>query len=311
LRLTQVGFSEIASAPARALLALALFLILSSASHAQPLSGTDEHLAGDRPEAWAMNYFAGTTLFTGFGVVPELAPWRSDLTAEFGHIPRLSDDQRRIGFNGTKVEDLNKSPVFGRIRLTLGLPGAWVGEFAFTPPIEINGAHAHDLVALAFGRRLIERGPWVLSARAFGQYGSVRGDITCPERLANVADPVANPYDCRAASRDRFNLHYYGADTTATWRTGAWRLSGGIGLVRTDLDVRVDALTDGVRDVSHLTTRGYLRCFTLGAAADVNTKWSIGSEVLYVPLHVRRNPTAARESDPLTSVRLQIRYRID
>jgi hypothetical protein len=34
-------------------------------------------------------------------------------------------------------------------------------------------------------------------------------------------------------------------------------------------------------------------------------------EVLHVPLRVRREPDAAREGDPLTSLRLQLRYRVD
>jgi hypothetical protein len=88
-------------------------------------------------------------------------------------------------------------------------------------------------------------------------------------------------------------------------------LYGGLGLVRTDLDVQVDALTDGVRDVSHLFARGYQRYFTLGTSYDLGAKWSVAAEVLYVPLNVRRNASAARESDPLTSARLQVRYRVD
>jgi len=286
-------------------------LAFSCIAHAQPLSGDQEHLASDRPEAWGMNYFAATTFLTSFGEVPALAAWRWDLAAEFGHIPRLNDSQRRIGFDGTKVEDLNKSPVFGRLRLTMGLPQDWVAEFAFTPPIEINGTHAHNLVDLGFGRRLIDRASWSLSLRAFGQHGSVRGDITCPKQLANVPDLTLNPYDCRAASRDRFNLNYYGSDLTAAWKTGAWRWSGSFGLVRTDLDVQVDALTAGVRDVSHLFARGYQRYFTLGAAHDLGARWSVAAEVLYVPLHVRRSAGAPRESDPLASARLQVRYRVD
>jgi hypothetical protein len=300
----------VASALERALFAVAIVAITCTAQP-QPLSGGEEHLASDRPEAWAMNYFAATTFLTSFGEVPALAAWRWDLAAELGHIPRLNDTQRRIGFDGTKLEDLNKSPVFGRLRVTLGLPQDWVAEFAFTPPVVINGTHAHNLVDLAFGRRLVDRPSWSLSLRAFGQHGSVRGDITCPKQLANVADPALNPYDCRAASRDRFDLNYYGSDLTAAWKTGAWRLYGGLGLVRTDLDVQVDALTDGVRDVSHLFARGYQRYFTLGTSYDLGAKWSVAAEVLYVPLNVRRNASAARESDPLTSARLQVRYRVD
>ena len=72
-----------------------------------------------------MNYFAASSLMTSFGESPELRPGRWSVAAELGHIPRLSDAQRRVGFNGFKTEDLNKSPVFGRLRLWLGLPAGF------------------------------------------------------------------------------------------------------------------------------------------------------------------------------------------
>jgi hypothetical protein len=279
------------SAVARTLLALAFALVFACAVDAQPLSGGEEHLAADRPEAWAMNYFAATTLFTAYGEVAARAPWQWDLATDLGHIPRLNDRERRVGLFGTKFEDLNKSPVFGRLRLTVGLPQDWLAEFAYTP--------------------LIARDPWSVAVRALGQHGSIRGDVTCPARLANVADPVSNPYNCQAASNDRFGLNYYGADLTAGLRTGAWRLFGSAGLVRTDLDVQVDALTGGVRDRSHLFSRSWLHFFTLGARYEVDPKWSVATELLYVPLHVRRGQGAARETDSLASLRLQLRYRFN
>ncbi|HUL65464.1 MAG TPA: hypothetical protein VLW55_12685 [Burkholderiaceae bacterium] len=295
----------------RALLAVALLSTLSGVGHAQPVVANDEHLAGDRPEAWAMNYFAATTFLTAFGQVSALAPWQWTLAGELGSIPHLSDDQRRIGFDGQKLEDLNKSPVFGRLRLTVGLPYAFVGEMAYTPPLEINGARARNMFDLALGRRLLDHDPWTLSARAFGQIGSVRGDITCPASLAGVTDVTVNPYLCQAPSNDTFGVNYFGGDLTGSWNTGPLRWHTTFGIVRTDLDVQVDALTGTVHDRSHLTSSGYLRYVTLGGAFDFATQWSVAAEVLYVPLNVRRGPDAPRENDPLTSVRLSLRYRFN
>lgn len=290
---------------------LAFLLAIGGVVHAQPVTGGSETLASDRPEAWAMNYLTATTFLTAFGEVPALPAWRWGVAAELGHIPRLTDAQRRVGFDGTKLEDLNKSPVFGRLRFTLGLPHDWVTEIAYTPPVEIAGARTRDLFALAIGRRLIERGAWTLSARAFGQAGSVRGDITCPAELADVTDPARNPYGCRAASNDRLTMNYYGADLTAGWNAGAWHLHAGVGAVRTELAVQVDALTDGVRDRTRLLARDVLPYFALGARRDFNAHWSVAAEVMHVPLEVRRAPGFARESDPLTSLRLQLRYQTD
>ena len=52
-----------------------------------------------------------------------------------------------MGLGGAKQEDLNKSPVFGRLRLTLGLPGGFVADLGYTPPLSIRGTRARDLFA--------------------------------------------------------------------------------------------------------------------------------------------------------------------
>jgi hypothetical protein len=283
----------------------------SGVAHAQPVVANSEHLAGDRPEAWAMNYFAASTFLTAFGQVSALAPWQWTLATELGSIPHLSAEQERIGFDGQKFEDLNKSPVFGRLRLTVGLPYAFVAEAAYTPPLEINGTRARNIFDLALGHRLVDHDPWTLSARAFGQVGSVRGDITCPANLAGVTDVTVNPYLCQAPSNDTFGVNYFGGDLTGSWNTGPWRWHTTFGIVHTDLDVQVDALTGTVRDRSHLTSSGYLRYVTLGGAFDFATRWSVAAEVLYVPLDVRRGPNAPQENDPLTSVRLSLRYQFN
>ncbi|HXD04781.1 MAG TPA: hypothetical protein VN680_01950 [Burkholderiaceae bacterium] len=294
----------------RHLLRASLVLALASAfsAHAQPVVGTDEHLASDRPEAWAMNYVAATTFLTAFGEVPKWEPWQWSLSGDLGSIPELSDDQRRVGFNGIKLEDLNKSPVFGRLRFALGLPYGWVAELAYTPPLEINGARPRNLLAGALGHRVFEQGEWSLSARAFGQYGHVTGDITCPAELANVTDPVRNPYGCQAPSNDRINLNYLGGDVIGAWTGGPWHAHADLGLVRTYLDVQVDALTNDTRDRSHLTSRETVPYIALGGRRDLSRHWSVAAEAMYVPLYVRRPPGLERENDSLTSLRLQLRY---
>ena len=39
--------------------------------------------------------------------------------------------------------------------------------------------------------------------------------------------------------------------------------------------------------------------------------WHWGTEVLYVPLRVRREDDRSSENDPLVSIRLQLRYESD
>lgn len=291
--------------------ALACGFCSTSVARAQTVLRDHERLDPDRPEAWAMHYFTATSLMTGFGSVPSLRPGQWALGAELGHVPRLSEEQRRVGFSGTKAEDLNKSPLFGRLRGLVGLPGGWVAEFGYTPPVEIDGARPRWLIAAAIGRRMVMRGDLSLSTRVFGQHGSVSGDITCPAELAGEQDGNVNPYGCRATSEDRLRMHYYGLELTAALQRGSWQWHASAAAVRTETEVQVDALTFGIHDLSRLTATDVLPAFTLGTTRRFGKRWHWGAEVLHVPLQVRRSADAPRENDPLTSVRLQLRYESD
>ncbi len=285
----------------------ALFLA-SQAAPAQTVIEDNRSLASDTPEAWAMRYFAGTTLMTSFGETARLVPWDWNVAFDLGSIPHLSDAQQRVGFGGFKNEDLNKSPVLGRLRLALGLPGAWVAELGYTPPLEIGGARARNVVAMAVGGRLFESDAFTLSIRALGQVGKVQGDITCPARVAGVTDPLQNPYGCLAPSKDTFTTNYYGIDATAGWEAGEWKWHAGAGIVRTQLSVQVDALVLASRDRSRLTSDGNLPWLTIGVRHELGPRLSLAAELLYVPLDVRRPPDFSSANDPLTSVRAQLRY---
>jgi hypothetical protein len=292
-------------------LLLAALLVCASGARAQTVVHNDAHLASDRPEAWAMNYVAASTFMTSFGATPALAPWSWSVALDLGDIPRLSGAQQRVGLDGIKQEDLNKSPVFGRIRLILGLPGDFVAELAYTPPLSIDGAQPLDLFAFSIGRRIFEGDSFTLSAQAFGQHGRVHGDITCPARLAGVADLQQNPFGCQAPSNDYIMLNYYGLEATSEWTAESWHAHASVGAARTELAVQVDALTFDVRDRSRLVARGILPFGTIGASRDLDARWNLGAEVLYVPLRVQREPSAPSVYSPLTSLRLQLVYRFD
>ena len=78
--------------------------------------------------------------------------------------------------------------------------------------------------------------------------------------------------------------------------------------MRTELQAQVDALTFGFRDRSRLVADGVLHYAAIGVRRDLGTHWSVATEVLHVPLDVRRAPDAAVRSEPFTSWRLQLRY---
>jgi hypothetical protein len=283
-------------------------LAWQACAHAQEVIRNDEVLSSTRPEAWAMGYAAASTFMTAFGETPALAPWQWQAAGELGHIPRLSDAQQRVGFFGTKQEDLNRSPVFGRARVFLGLPAGFVAEAGYTPPVTIGGSSSRHILALAIGRRVWEHDRFTLSLRGFAQRGSAEGDITCPGGLAG-AGVAENPFGCEEASNDRVDLDYYGMDATASWRFDGWRAHLGVGVVRTDLSVQVDALTLGQRDRSLLESRATRRFLAAGASYDIDRCWSVAAEVLHVPLKVQRSLDAGTEDDPFTGLRLQATFR--
>ncbi len=290
---------------------LCCLLLAVPVAHAQTVINDREILDSDRPEAWAMNHAVASTFMTSFGATPALTAGHWDIAMELGSIPSLSARQRQVGFNGFKTEDLNKSPAFGRLRFWLGLPHGWIAELGFTPPLSVNGLQARGLVSAALARRWLQRDAWSLSSRVFGQHGSVVGDITCPAELAGVQDPNVNPFECLAPSRDRARLNHYGADITFAAHRDAWQWHAGLGVVRTELSVHLDALTAGFRDRTYLSASGELHYFVAGVAHSLGSRWQFGGELLYVPISVRRDPARAASNEGMTSVRLQLLYHTD
>lgn len=295
-----------------ALLVLLLAALASSAPvWAQIVVHSDENLAPARPEAWAMNYVAASSLMTAFGATPALPVWGWGVAVDAGYIPRLSDAQQRVGLHGIKFEDLNRSPVFGRLRLMLGLPGDFVAEVGYTPPLSIAGTQPLDLFAYSIGRRLYDSEAFSFSMQLFGQHGRAQGDVTCPANIAGNPDREQNPFGCQAPSNDHITLNYYGVEATSAWSAESWHAHASVGVVRTQFAVQVDAFTFNVHDRSYLVAHDSLPFYTIGASHDLDAQWTLGAELLYVPLRVQRQIDGPTENDSLTSLRLQLLYRFN
>jgi hypothetical protein len=278
---------------------------------AQPIVRNDENLASTRPEAWAMNYVGASTLFTSFGATPALGAWQWAVAGDLAQIPRLSREQTQVGLGGVKFEDLNKSPVFGRLRVMLGLPEGFVAELGWTPPLTIEGVQPQDFFAASLGRRLFQRDAFSLSMQLFAQHGRAQGDITCPATIAGNPDRQQNPFGCKAPSNDHVYLNNYGVEVIAGVEQGAWHAHASLGEAWTDYAVQVDAFTNA-HDLSYLTARGQTPFATFGLGYDFDRRWSAGAEVLYAPLRVQRMPPdGPTERDPFTGVRLQLVFRFD
>jgi hypothetical protein len=271
-----------------------------------------EKLAADRPEAWAMRWFAAALAPSDPGVAGSAPSGRVELGLDAAWLPSLSERQRTVGFGGTKVEDLNRSPVAPSLRARFGLPSRWQIDAGWTPPLEIDGARA-NLFSVGLSRALLERGPWRLGARLGGQTGRLEGDFTCPAATAAAgADPARNPYGCERASSDRVDLDQAEAGLGLAYRSPArpaWAIWLGGSVRRVRSSFRVHADWSGIRDRSQLEYAGNDWGLAAGVSWSTASRWSSAAELRWTPLDVTR-PGAGSESDPLLQLRFSLAYRL-
>jgi hypothetical protein len=297
------------AATATAALAVTALLAALPAT-AQPVFRADEDLAFDRPEAWAMKYYASVSLASGFGVPAEREPGDVDLAFEVGWIPSLEGEEARVGFRGTKQEDLDKAPLLARPRLTVGLPARLTLELGWVPPVEVFDAKP-NLVTVALGRPLFVGHTWRAGARLHGMAGTIESDITCPNEIAGRDDPDANPFRCEAPSEDEVDLSYVGLELAVERAAGGvWVPYGAVGVSSLDLEFQVNAVTGGFRDLSRLTASGPQWHAVAGLRWQGRPRTTLGAEVFYSPLEVERVDGGGTETDPLINVRALVSYRL-
>jgi hypothetical protein len=293
-----------------ALRVIAIILLLTAGSRAAAQTPAQQ-IDFSRPEAWALKYFSAVSTFTAIGPPVVREAGSIDFGLEGGWIPHLSESERRVGFRGTALEDLNKTPLFGRPRLTVGLPAGFSVEAAWVPPIVVNGGEA-SLFAAALERPFVVGTPWALGFRLYGQLGHAKGDFTCPEDV--VAQPPGssgNPQSCDARSADSATLNNAGAALT-----GGVKVAGGgtvhfaIGGQYNDLVFQVGAHTAGVADNTRLATHGWTGWVAAGAGWPLGKAASIAAEAYYSPLLVRRPPDTDTQNDGLFNVRALVRFHL-
>jgi len=283
----------------------AALMLLPMAVAGQNLVGDRETVALDSPEGWAMSYAVSTTLFHGLAVPDRTEPWRLAVSVELGHIPRIDAEKQRVGFDGTKLEDLNKSPVFGRGRVAVGLPADLTLEFAYTPPMSIDGVRASGIYGLALSRPLWIGERFRIGGRLFAQTGDAHGDITCSREVAalGLSDPANNPFGCRAPSDDEIDLDHHGLELSAAWQRGGWSPFLAVSIQRLEPEVQINAPVFLSIDRTRLVTEGTRRSLVLGAERR-RGPWFWSVAMAWTPLEVRRPPEFGATSDDLFSLRL-------
>lgn len=266
----------------------------------------DEQLSFDRPESWAMKYFASLNLFTGLGVPRPSTPGSIDLGFELDWVPGLSEAERTVGFDGTKTEDINRTDFFGRPRLEVGLPAKLTLAVSWVPPIEIYGVKP-NLWSLALGRPVAKTERWRFGLRLFGQAGTLEGDFTCPRAEAEAGDdPELNPFFCDAPSSDEMEIRSGSVEFSGAYKVGDGKgFEPYFGLAGNwlDLEFQVDARYNNIIDHTRLLTDGSTYYATLGFQYLGWKRTKAGVEVFYTLLDVVRPPSTSSNGESLFNVR--------
>ena len=297
------------------ILAVAGLLSLASttALQGQIVLENTQNLDFDRPEAWAMKYFASVNLLTGLGAPRALDPGKVYLELEGAWVPPLSESERTVGFNGTKVEDLNKTSVFLRPRAVIGLPRKYSLTLSWVPPIEVNGVEP-NLLGIAIGRPVHEASSWRIGLRGYAQYGTLQADFTCPEDVVAAGnDPGENPFNCVEPSNDEHQIGAIGAELSWAYQEGGsarWEPHLGISANYLDMEFQVDARHSGFVDRTLLLADGWTFSVTAGVTYHASERWKLVGEAFYSPLDVVRPPSSSTQNDALVNIRSMISYKI-
>ena len=301
------GISDMANI--RVSLGIVLLSVCIRSAHAEPIP--KESVAFDQPEGWAMAYMTASTLNLGMGPYrPNGAgSWR--WSTELSSIPTLNDAQQQVGFGGFKSEDLNKSPVFGRLRVAMELFSKVTAEVAYTPPIEIRGAKAVDVWGVALSRQLLTQQHWTLGARLFVQTGEVRADVTCSAEVAQApARTPQNPFGCAAPSQDRLSLDHHGIEFMAAATQPILGIEPwlAIALTRMTPTVEVDAPLQNTRERYTLKSKGNTQTISVGLGHALNARWRVDLATSYTPLDVQRPLDRVGGRDDLWNVKLSLTW---
>lgn len=282
---------------------IAFFFLIAAGSRAAAQAPAQQ-IDFDRPEAWALKYFAAVTTFTPLQAPRERAPGTVEIALEGGWVPYLTDTERTVGFEGTKVEDLNKTPLTARPRLLVGLPAGFAVEAGWLPPIRIHGTQT-NLFDAAIEKAFFDKPGGSLGLRLYGQIGHAYGDYTCPADVVRSRPGTpGNPYGCDARSTDVANLNYAGAALTGGIKVApgvAVHLAGGA--TYNDLQFQVGAYWNGTADNTLLTTHGWTGWGAAGVDVALGATASFSAEAFYSPLTVVRPPSTSSQNDGLFNVR--------
>ena len=245
-------------------------------------------------EGKLLTFYSVPLVFSAATAPDPLMPGSIRFGFEGEYIPKPSAEIQRTGKCFLqKSEHTSLSPVFGRPRFTIGLPGRFAFEASYLPPVRIADAKPSlGSAALSRSQALSIPGRWpvTLMLRAHTTFGNVKGPITCPRKTLQTSNAAGACYGS-TPSNDTFEPDMYGLDALLGMHPVGKMLSlyGGVGANRFDPHFRV-GFTDGNGNVDNTkvqldapVTRVSL---TLGFTAVTASRLDFGAQIYSVPQDV-------------------------
>jgi hypothetical protein len=211
--------------PRKSLLLISLSLVWPAASLAAQgdcFPGKDSHEA---------QLFAALAVPLAFGMAqaPQVADrGRIEIAFEGTYLPEINEQTRTptICRPGKGPEHTDLLFAFPRPRVTVGLPGGFLLEGSWIPPIRINGVRS-NLVGVALQRDFpIANRPAIVALRIHGTGGLIRAPITCEK--AALRDPTSECFQ-GTLSDDHYHPNTFGAEGAVSWAFAQGRIRSFVG----------------------------------------------------------------------------------
>lgn len=211
--------------------------------------------------------------------------------AELEYVPKPDPSLEQTGACfSQKSEETSLSPVFGRPRITIGIPFGFTIELAYLPPVTIARATPNLFsfaVAHASHFALGPAGGTTVMLRGHGTYGTVKGPITCPSGSLQQTTPTSPCYGTEP-SDDTFRPNMFGGEIAVGISPTSRGISiyAGAGANRMDPTFRVN-FTDltGFVDTTKVELQEAMTRATVfgGVTAVVREAIDIGAQIYSVP----------------------------